>query len=191
VTARRSRWLVGRLPQPGSRHPALVVVPPGSAGPEAAVGWLDRLVDLDVSIVQLPGRGQRLFEEPATDLGGLAAALAGELVAALPDRFAVLGHCSGAFLGLEMAHRLHAARQSPERLFISSSRSPAELADPDSDHARAAVATAAITDEQLIDKLTRRGCLTGGHLEPEYSVGAQRNRVWPERGGRPPIRRQA
>jgi surfactin synthase thioesterase subunit len=128
-------------------------VPPGSTGPELLSGWPAALPDADVSVVQLPGRGARLFETPATSITDLADELADHLVSVVPDRWVLAGHCSGSYLALETAHRAVAAGRSPLRLVVSGSRPPYGLADPHSEESAAAAELLALTDGELKRRL--------------------------------------
>lgn len=169
----RSRWLLGRTPDPASPLPFLLVVPPGSEGPESAAGWRDRVPDVDVAIAQLPGRGQRLFESPLDDLGDVAEQLAAALVDAVPRTWAAIGHCSGAFLAAELTHRLAAVGRAPVRVFLSSSRVPDDPGGPDPERARSAKATAAMSDAELLAHLTAHQ-LVPADIDPDIATAILR-----------------
>lgn len=168
-----SRWLLGRTPDPAGSLPFLLVVPPGSEGPEAAAGWYDHVPGVDVAIAQLPGRGRRLFENPIDDLGEVAEQLAAALVDAMPDRWAAIGHCSGAFLAAELAHRLADAGRAPVRVFLSSSRVPDDPGGPDPERARSAKAVAVMSDAELLTQLAARE-LVPGDIDPDIATAILR-----------------
>ena len=98
------------------------------AGGNAAVyaPW-QALLDpaIEVCAVQLPGRGERMGEEPYTSVPALIRALA--LVIGRQDDlpFAFFGHSLGGLLAFELAryHKLHYMRM-PEHLFVSGCDAP-------------------------------------------------------------------
>jgi surfactin synthase thioesterase subunit len=97
------------------------------AGASAAVyrTW-GELVGPEVEVLsaQLPGRGWRLREAPASDLVLLARQVA-EAIAARADRpFAVFGHSMGAWLGLEVVRSLEAVGRAPLLFFASGRQAP-------------------------------------------------------------------
>ncbi|MET7418870.1 alpha/beta fold hydrolase [Dactylosporangium sp. NPDC005555] len=73
--------------------------------------------------VQLPGRGARMVEPPATDLGGLADQLAGA-IAAEPTEIVLFGHSMGAILAFEVARRLRTADRPVRHLFVTGRPAP-------------------------------------------------------------------
>jgi surfactin synthase thioesterase subunit len=81
--------------------------------------------DVRVSVVQLPGREDRI-KEPAYDrLEPLADALAGALEGAVGSPYAFFGHSMGALLAYEVAGRLASAGlPSPGHLFLSAHAAP-------------------------------------------------------------------
>ncbi|WP_410652703.1 thioesterase II family protein [Amycolatopsis sp. cmx-4-54] len=144
------RWLAG---PPWDARPLAVVVPPGSAGPELLSGWPAALPGADVALVQVPGRGARLFETPVPSIVDLADALACHLTDLVPERWVLAGHCSGSHLALEVAHRMVAAGRPPLRLVVSGSRPPHGLADPESAESKAAAELLSLNDRELSGRL--------------------------------------
>lgn len=94
---------------------------------------------LAVHPVELPGRGARSEEPLATDLRGLAAALAGEVEDVIDEPYALFGHSLGSLLAFELAHALRERGVPPPLvLFASGGEAPAvrddrALARPRSD----------------------------------------------------------
>src|SRR6266576_5801192 len=76
--------------------------------------------EIEVFSVQLPGRGGRVMEPPATRMPALAD-MTTDAVARYIDRpFAFFGHSMGGLLAFEVAQRLRARRGvGPAHLFIS------------------------------------------------------------------------
>ena len=93
---------------------------------EAFKDWADAVPEhVELCVVQMPGREERLGEPLMTDMVALVDKLAGEITA-LDDRpFAFFGHSMGAIISYEVARRLRAtdARQ-PTHLFLSARAAP-------------------------------------------------------------------
>jgi medium-chain acyl-[acyl-carrier-protein] hydrolase len=108
----------------------MICFPPAGGGMTGFWPWIAPLRGrANLYAASLPGREQRLREEPARALEALAAPLA-EAVAALADRpLLVFGHSFGALLAYEIVHRLFAeGRAAPERLhFLASGRVAPQL----------------------------------------------------------------
>ncbi|MGW6739891.1 thioesterase II family protein [Streptomyces sp. NPDC055025] len=73
--------------------------------------------------VQLPGRGARMSEPPATDMLELADEIA-ELIAAEPTEPLLFGHSMGAILAFEVSRRLIALGRPVRHLFVSGRPAP-------------------------------------------------------------------
>ncbi|MCR6483370.1 alpha/beta fold hydrolase [Amycolatopsis sp. OK19-0408] len=82
--------------------------------------WQHRDGAVDVVPIQLPGRENRVGEDPATDLHALVDSLV-DVVAGY-EPFALFGHSMGALIAYELA-----GRTAPERLFVSGSVAPGTL----------------------------------------------------------------
>lgn len=78
---------------------------------------------LKVHPVELPGRGIRLGEPLANDMGALAESLARQIGGRLQPPYAVFGHSLGALLGFEVAHALRAAGYAPPLALCASGTS--------------------------------------------------------------------
>jgi medium-chain acyl-[acyl-carrier-protein] hydrolase len=109
---------------------ALVCIPQAGAGSAAFSSWLPAVTDVSALWAAcLPGREGRILEDPLESVAAMADELL-EPVRELPARQIVLfGHCSGALVAYELAHRLSGehARGRTLRLVVSSQRSPAAL----------------------------------------------------------------
>jgi medium-chain acyl-[acyl-carrier-protein] hydrolase len=80
---------------------------------------------IEVRAVQLPGRGNRLREEPLADINKLLDAIADGLSEHLDLPFAFFGHSMGAMLIFELARKLrHRGCRLPLHLFVSGRRAP-------------------------------------------------------------------
>ena len=81
--------------------------------------------NVEVYIVQLPGRGSRLMELPFTKLSHLVQTLVPILQPYLNEPFAFFGHSMGAVLGFEVARQLRRQdNPGPVHLFACSSPAP-------------------------------------------------------------------
>src|SRR5205823_4375590 len=80
---------------------------------------------VEVCAVQLPGRQNRILEEPYTSLAALIAALAAALGPYFDRPFAFFGHSLGALIAFDLARALRRHGQpEPAHLFVSGHRAP-------------------------------------------------------------------
>jgi medium-chain acyl-[acyl-carrier-protein] hydrolase len=73
--------------------------------------------------VQLPGRGPRLMEPPASSIASVADVIAA-LIAEAPKRPLLFGHSMGAIIAFEVARHLQEFRRPAEHLFVSGRPAP-------------------------------------------------------------------
>jgi medium-chain acyl-[acyl-carrier-protein] hydrolase len=146
----RSRWIARPRPAAG---PALRVIcfPHVGAGGAAFNSWLGRLpAGVDLCVIRLPGRENRLHEPLIDDWRGLFGLLEPEVTPLLDRPFAVLGHCSGSVLAYEFTRRLRAAgRPAPVLLVLSSAEAPAVRRIDDPLHV--------LPDRELIERIIGYG----------------------------------
>ncbi|HRW05161.1 MAG TPA: alpha/beta fold hydrolase [Caldilineaceae bacterium] len=106
--------------------------------------------DIEVCAVQLPGRENRIREQPFTDVGELVQALIPNLLPHLDRPFAFFGHSMGSLIVYELAQQLRQQMgQSPTHLFVSGRRAPFLPASEASLHTLP-------TDEAFLTELQRR-----------------------------------
>jgi len=88
--------------------------------------WPQHLpADVEVCAVQLPGRENRIQEQPFSDMGELVAALLANLLPYLDKPFALFGHSMGALIAYEVAQALQrAGSPQPSQIFVSGRRAP-------------------------------------------------------------------
>lgn len=80
---------------------------------------------VEVRPIELPGRGRRLKEAPATRLSPLVGAIAQSLLPYLDKPFAFFGHSMGGLISFETARLLRRVYgRSPAHLFVSGRRAP-------------------------------------------------------------------
>lgn len=103
---------------------------------------------VQVWLVQYPGRGGRMREQPFTSIGPLVEAAAAALLPLTRKPFAFFGHSMGATVAFELARLLRAAHGlQPRHLFVSGRRAP-HVPETDS-------LTYALPDDQFVAELRR------------------------------------
>jgi|ABV56586.1 medium-chain acyl-[acyl-carrier-protein] hydrolase len=114
-----------RARRAGARR-RLICFPHAGAGAAAYADWVRWLPpEVELVAVQLPGRQNRIAEEPFTEVPRMVNVLAHALRPVLDGPFAFFGHSAGAMLSYELARALHAAgRRGPDRLFLSAQPAP-------------------------------------------------------------------
>jgi medium-chain acyl-[acyl-carrier-protein] hydrolase len=121
----RSRWVTRSVEKPKATM-RLFCFPYAGGTTHTYRPWQGLLPEwLDVTPVQLPGRGERLSEPPFDRLSQIVAALARELTPYFDKPFAFFGHSMGALIGLELTRYLRKqGKTMPAHLFISGRRAP-------------------------------------------------------------------
>lgn len=146
----RELWLSCPKPNPQARL-RLFCFP--YAGGSALIyrAWPNLLpADIEVQLLQLPGRGKRLREAPYTDLLKMVADIAPVIRPLLDKPFAFFGHSMGALIGFELTHLLRAEHHlQPAHLFVSG-RSAPQLPDTDPP-------TYELPEEEFVQELRRLG----------------------------------
>jgi len=120
-----SSWIT--YPRPNSQAcMRLFCFPYAGGGASIFRHWVDVMPrEIELSPIQLPGREERLQEEPFTDLSSLLKALLPLLRPHLDTPFAFFGHSMGAMIGYEVARQLQTQHDlAPAHLFISSRSAP-------------------------------------------------------------------
>ncbi len=118
-------WIVRPQPRPDARI-RLVCFPYAGGGASAFKDWAELMpAEIELCIVQMPGREDRLREPLLTDMTELVDRLTNELLT-LGDRpFAFLGHSMGAMVCFEVACRLRVLGAAlPTHLFLSARAAP-------------------------------------------------------------------
>jgi medium-chain acyl-[acyl-carrier-protein] hydrolase len=144
------RWIV--RPRTNARaRLRLLCFPYASGGASAFLRWPEHLpADIEVAPVQLPGREERLGEEPYRDLRSLTAKLVEVLAPYLDRPFAVFGHSAGALVAFELTRALRRSGSPlPVHLFVSGRVGPTRP------HRLAALS--GMTDPESIEQLRRYG----------------------------------
>lgn len=104
----------------------LICFPHAGAGAAAYADWAPLLPpEIELLAVQLPGRQNRIAEEPFTDTAPLITVLTHALRPVLDGPTAFFGHSGGAALAYEVAKALRAKnRRGPSELFLSARPAP-------------------------------------------------------------------
>ena len=114
------------LTHPGNSQARLnlVCLPYAGGGPQLFNTWQQSLPDLQVCMVQYPGRGSRIAEPAFTNCTELVDAFIPHLLPFVNKPFAFFGHSMGAIIAFEVARRLQQRGLKPARLFFSGRRAP-------------------------------------------------------------------
>jgi medium-chain acyl-[acyl-carrier-protein] hydrolase len=118
-------WI--RCPEPvAAARARLFCFPYAGAGMSAFGGWPTALrPDIEVHLVQAPGREDRFRERPFTRMGQLMAPLLDAIEPHLDRPFAFLGHSMGGLVAFELTRALRArGHVLPFRLCVSARRAP-------------------------------------------------------------------
>ncbi|MGJ7907803.1 thioesterase II family protein [Actinopolyspora sp. H202] len=147
---------------PPDRARTLVVCFPHSGGwAESFSTWREYTCRLDgdaespsveLLAIQYPGHGDRIAEEPETDVRVMAEAISAELAALDPVRSLLFGHSFGAMVAYETARLLERAGTAPAALGVSGARAPSVAP-------AVSRKVAALPDERLWQRVTELGGL--------------------------------
>jgi len=118
------RW-VAYASAPARVRLRLFVFPHAGSGTAAYRSWAAGLPpDVQLALVQLPGREARLAEPPFRRMRDLVDALVPALAPHLDVPFAFFGHSMGAHVAFETARALRAEGREPAHLVVSGNRAP-------------------------------------------------------------------
>ncbi|MEV6908773.1 alpha/beta fold hydrolase [Amycolatopsis sp. NPDC051071] len=116
---------IWRARRPDARH-RLICFPHAGAGAGAYAEWADLLPpEIELVAVQLPGRQNRIMEDPFTETGPLVRVLAQALRPVLDGSYAFFGHSCGAVMAYELTRVLRGrGAAGPDHLFFSAQPAP-------------------------------------------------------------------
>jgi medium-chain acyl-[acyl-carrier-protein] hydrolase len=125
-----SSWFLNPKPSPSAKL-RLFCFPFAGVGASVYRGWADAFgSDVDLRIVQLPGREARLRDQPIGSVDAIVAALCDAAKPLLDRPYAAFGHSLGGLIAFELLRALRDAdAPAPERLFVSATRAP-QLRNP-------------------------------------------------------------
>ncbi|MEV5715466.1 alpha/beta fold hydrolase [Amycolatopsis mediterranei] len=155
------RWFVQGQARPG--RPKLFCFPHGGGSAAEFVRWSRRLPSVELSAVQLPGRGSRLSEPVLSTMDEVVAAVVDVMPTMAP--YSVFGHSLGALVAYEVVRELRrTGRRLPDRLIVSGFPAPSTRRTEPPVHG--------LPDDELIAEVaTRHGGLPGEILtDPELKA---------------------
>ncbi|MFI6057611.1 thioesterase II family protein [Streptomyces sp. NPDC051286] len=123
-------WIRCFHPKPAARY--TLVCFPHAGGSASYYFGLSAALDPDIEmlVIQYPGRENRLFEEPASSVAALADGVYEALRPRLPRCPAFFGHSMGGLIGFEVARRLESAGGlAPHACVVSASSAPSVRTD--------------------------------------------------------------
>ncbi|MGF1589149.1 MAG: beta-ketoacyl synthase N-terminal-like domain-containing protein [Pleurocapsa sp.] len=123
--ASSDKWIIRPEPNPQARS-RLFCFPYAGGGTSIFNNWSDRLYpEVEVCLIQLPGRENRLQESPLTRLKLLIQTLTPIIKPYLDLPFTLFGHSLGAWLSFELIRELRRQNSPlPTHLFVSGSKAP-------------------------------------------------------------------
>lgn len=146
------RWFVNGMPRPGRQR--LFCFPHGGGSAAEFVRWARHLPAVELSAVQLPGRGSRLSEPVLSRMDDLVAAITAVMPTGAP--YSVFGHSLGGLVAYEVTRALRrAGRRLPDQLIVSGYPAPSIP--------RTEAKVHTLPDDELISEVGRRH----GGLPPE------------------------
>lgn len=117
-------WLTRFSPRP-SAPLRLFCFPHAGGAPAVFRPWVEALQDVDLHVVQLPGRATRHRETPIASVMGIVEGLLPVLLAQLDRPYALFGHSMGSLIAFEVARAIAARGVTPPvHLFVSGRRAP-------------------------------------------------------------------
>jgi surfactin synthase thioesterase subunit len=148
-----------REPDPTAKA-RLICLPISGMGATVFRRWPDRIDAVEICLVQLPGRENRMREAAIGDMGELSAALASALEPLLDVPYAFFGHCLGGRIAYATALAcLDRGLPAPRQTFASSCLAPHH-------GGRFGPFRPEMTDEEFLAVL-RQGCLDRGETPPD------------------------
>ena len=153
-------WVVRPRPRASCRL-RLFCFPYAGGGASVFHSWHTGLpAEVDICAIQLPGREERIADQPYDRLSALIPSLADAMEPLLDRPFVIFGHSMGALIGFEFARsiRRRYGRQ-PAHLFVSGHRAP-QLPDTEPPSFQ-------LEDAQFLERLRRLNGTPEGVLENE------------------------
>lgn len=104
---------------------AILCIPHAGAGAAMFAAWGEALADTaSVWAARFPGRESLVLEQPLTSLDALASLLARTVTQLEAAELTLFGHCSGALIAYELAHKMITVDDRVTRLIVSSQPAP-------------------------------------------------------------------
>lgn len=117
-------WIVQRENKPDTTKRRLFCFPYAGGGASVFRSWFTAFTsDVEVCVIQLPGRENRLREKPLTELKPLIQSLTEAIVPYLDIPFTFFGYSMGSLISFELARQLQRQYQIfPLHLFVAACR---------------------------------------------------------------------
>jgi medium-chain acyl-[acyl-carrier-protein] hydrolase len=155
-------WLLGHRPS-AQAAVRLLCFPYAGGAASLYQTWSAELPDeVDVCAVQLPGRQERLAEQPFVELDALLDSLDAALAPLADLPWALFGHSFGGLLAFEYARLLRRRGRSATHLFVAGLRPPQVLTPRPTRRTRA-------DDELLAEMRQRAGNTADGGLDRQLA----------------------
>ena len=160
VTSPVNKWIT-RLPRAVRPRIRLFCFPYAGGGAAIYRRWTELLPpEIEICLVQLPGREQRIHEQPMTDMAGVAVLTADAMAQYCDQPFALFGHSMGAGIAYETALALIRQNCVPFCVMPSARRAPHRPSRTPMRHL--------LPNDQFVEELKRlNGTPTGVLNSPE------------------------
>jgi medium-chain acyl-[acyl-carrier-protein] hydrolase len=143
-----NRWLVCYEKRPAAKVRLLCFPHAGGSATAFATWHRDLPKDIELCVVQLPGREQRRDEPFRADMKELVADLLGLLADSHDRRVALFGYSLGALIAFEYARAVRKmGAGEPDHLFVAARKGPRLPKDP---------TVKGLTDAEFVREMTRR-----------------------------------
>ena len=118
-------WIIRPITRPRARF-RLFCFPRAGGGASSFRSWPEHChEEIEVTLVQPPGRENRLREKPLQSMGTLVSSVAGAMTEFLDRPYALFGHSLGAKVAFEVARELRRRELPlPVHLFVAASSGP-------------------------------------------------------------------
>ena len=124
IIERLSRWVIS-IRRKSDVHMRVFCFPHAGGGASLFRVWAPSVPDgIELCAVPLPGREERMTEQPFRNLTALVQAAVPELRPFLDRPFAMFGHSMGALVAFAITRELCSSRRPPVHLFVSGERAP-------------------------------------------------------------------
>jgi surfactin synthase thioesterase subunit len=120
-----AKWFVKPIPKPQAEF-SLVCIPYAGGGPSIYMHWAKLLPEnMELVILQLPGRAQRILEAPLSDMDLIMDSILPVFTQVIAKPYIIFGHSLGSLIGFELISRLSSfGWRLPAHFIASACRAP-------------------------------------------------------------------